>query len=238
MKQFLDAFQGQIASNFRELILAIAYLNIGGRLLSGTNPDASVELFLDEDIRTEPLHVRELIPHTNSVAEGVLEHYQSKMVAAWSDLLAVLFAEFVRLHVAGTRHYREIGKRKTQVDFSDTTDMRVQIEQGLVAEFSFESYGKRVRTVNGVLNSEGKHAAELSIVKKHVLIRNAVQHHSSKVYAHMLRELGSADVTVLDGNAKQKTFGLNTRIALSIPELDLLKRSLFRLSNEWRAHCG
>src|SRR5438445_1168293 len=103
MKKSIDEFQGQVAANFRELILAMAYLNIGGQLLAGANPDASVELFLDEDIRTEPLHVRELLPHSGAVGASALELYQNKMIAAWSDLLGTLFEHFVRLHIDGVR---------------------------------------------------------------------------------------------------------------------------------------
>jgi hypothetical protein len=234
MKQSIDQFQGQIAAHFRELILAMAYLNIGGQMLAGANPEASVELFLDEDIRTEPLHVRELLPHSGAVGAGALELYQNKMIAGWSDLLGTLFNHFVRAHVDGVQQYAELKKRAARIDFADATDFKTQLQKSLTAEFSFESYADRVRTVNSVLNPESKHGGELGTIKKHVLIRNAIQHHSSQVHGQMLRELGAAQVTLLDPKAEAKGCSLNERIRLSIPELDLLKRALFRLSNEWR----
>lgn len=238
MKQSIEQFQGQIAANFRELILAMAYLNIGGQMLTRANPEASVELFLDEDIRTEPLHVRELLPHSGAVGSGVLELYQNKMIAGWSDLLGILFDHFVRLHIDGIRQYSELKKRAARIDFADATDLEVQLRNSLTAEFLFESYADRVRTINSVLNPESKHAEELAVIKKHVLIRNAIQHHGSQVYSQMLRELGTANVMLLDPNARPRAHSVNERIGLSIPELDLLKRALFRLSNEWRNRCA
>lgn len=238
MKTAINEFQGQLSDYFRQLILAAAYLNIGGREISGAPADVSVQLVLDKDITTEPLLLRALLPFSRSVAEGILELYQNKMIASWSDLLADLFAHFVNMHFRGSRKFLELKKRTVRIDFSLDADLLEQVGAGLITDFSFQKYGERVKIINSLLNPYGRHEAELSTISRHVLIRNSVQHHGSRLYRDMLRELGESKLLVLDANADAKELNVNDQIILSLPELDALKRGLFRVSNEWRVNCG
>jgi hypothetical protein len=238
MKALIDKFQGTISDNFRQLILAVAYLNIGARVISASPTDASVELSLGKDIKTEPFYLRELLIHSGTVEEGVFELHQNKMIAAWSDLLGDLFSCFVDMHFSGVRKFHELRKRTARLDFSLETDLLEQISTALIADFAFQRYADRVKIVDELLNPDGKHSAELSTIKKHVFIRNAVQHHASRVYRDMLRELGCSKLAVLSGDADLRELDLDDRVLLSVPELDSLKRSVYLVSNEWRRHCG
>ena len=116
--------------------------------------------------------------------------------------------------------------------------MSEQIRTALIADFAFQRYADRLKIVNELLNPDGKHSAELSTIKKHVFVRNAVQHHASRVYRDMLKELGCPRLAVLSGDADQRELDVDDLLLLSVPELDALKRAVYLVSNEWRKHCG
>lgn len=158
MKAAIDKFQGAVSDNFRQLILAVAYLNIGSRVINTSPTDASVELSLGKDIKTEPFYLRELLIHSSTVEEGVLELYQNKMIAAWSDLLGDLFSFFVDMHFSGIRKFHELKKRTARLDFSLETDLNEQISSALTADFAFLRYSDRLKIVDELLNPEGKHS--------------------------------------------------------------------------------
>jgi hypothetical protein len=56
------------------------------------------------------------------------------------------------------------------------------------------------------------------------------------VYGDMLKELGSTNVAVLDGDGKSITLATGDAIRLFVPELDQLKGALFRLTNAWSSN--
>jgi hypothetical protein len=233
MANLIHEFQGKIATYFRQLTLATAYVSIGSQYLKKAPSTASVSLKLSVDVSTEPMHVNDLMPQEGAVAAGVSELFHMKAVAAWSDLLNDLFAQFVSLHLNGTKSFPELRRRTTRIDFSVTSDINSQLREGLLADFAFEKYADRVRIINRILNPSSLCEAELSTIKKHVLIRNAVQHHGSHVYGDMLKEIKSTNVAVLDGDGKSMTLAAGDAIELFVPELDQLKGALFRLTNTW-----
>lgn len=234
MATLINNFQGQIATYYRELTLATAYLELGSQQLAKAPPHASVALKLAPDVTTEPMQLVELLPHRGAVALGVAELFQTKAIAAWSDLLNQLFGHIVTLHLDGTKSFPELKRKRTLIDFSISSDIKSQVQQGLIDDFSFEKYADRVRVINRVFNSSGLHQDALSTIKKHVLIRNSIQHHGSTVYPDMLTEIGSKHVVLLDHESKQKSLAVGDAIRLFVPELDQLKSALFRVTNTWR----
>lgn len=235
MTAHIDNFHVQIAANFRQLILATAYLHIGSQNVAGASMDASVALTLAPDVTTEPMYLRELLPHSSAVAQGISELFQTKAIAAWSDLLNALFAHFVTDHFEGRKRPPELKRRTTRIDFSSETDVASQVREGLISDFAFEKYTERIKIINRMLNPESECQEELSIVRRHVMIRNSIQHHAGIVYDDMLRELGSQQIEFLDNNGNPITIRAGEPIRLFVPELDHLKGALFRLTNFWRA---
>lgn len=235
MTTHIDNFQCQIASYFRELILAIAYLDIGSSNLASASKDASVALTLAHDLTTEPMYLRELLPHSAAVAHGIAELFQTKTIAAWADLLNSLFAYFVTAHLEGQKRIPELKTRSVRIDFSSEIDITSQLREGLIADFAFQQYAEKVKIINCILNPDGRCEDELSIIRKHVLIRNSIQHHGGTVYEDMLKKLGNQHLVIFDHEGNSIKRQVEEPIALFIPELDHLKGALFRLTNNWRA---
>lgn len=238
MSALIDAFQASLAAGFRELVLATAYLEIGHRATMQSPPTAAVSLILADGISTEPMFLHELQPHRGAVVFGIAELFQTRAIASWSDLLNDLFAKFVEEHIAGVRNIPAFKKRSTRLDFASSANVLDQIREGLVSDFAFSKYADRIQTIGRVLSLSAHSAAELQIVRKHVFIRNATQHHGSKVYEDMLRELGANSISVLNGAGATINLIENQHIALFVPELDRLKSALFIITNEWRGQLG
>lgn len=234
MASLILRFQAQLSSHFRELILAHAYLLIGNEQIAKASPLASVRVLLGEDITTEPFSLKELVQHSSAVNDGLLELFQTKVIATWSDLLSTLFSEFVAQHLAGKTLYPQFKKINAKLDFSAPGSLEDQLKEALIAEFAFKPYKERVAPIAAILAPAGLLDDELKLIKKHVLIRNSIQHHESKVYADMLKELGTNQLAILDHKGASFSIPSGQHISLSIPELDALKRALFRLTNEWR----
>ncbi len=234
MQKVIDQFQTTLTSCFRELVLATAYLQIGQQALFRSPQDASVSLVLAEGLETEPMFLRELQPHSAAVAFGVAELFQTKVVAAWADLLNGLYEQFVNQHISGHRHFPAFKKRTTKLDFGSSEDVLTQVRAGLVADFAFSKYSERIQTVDRAFAPDEVRARHLQLIRKHVFIRNATQHHGGRIYEDMLRDLGAGSVQVLDANGRAKSLNLGESIELHVPELDHLKSSFFIVTNDWR----
>ncbi len=132
----------------------------------------------------------------------------------------------------------ELKQWTARIDFSVNADMKVQVRDGLINDFRFQPYSERIRVLVHILHQRDVHAEELSIVKKHVLIRNSIQHHGSCVYPDMLKNIGSQHLRILDDSAVEKNLKANDKIVLSVPELDHVKGALFRITSAWRNIVG
>jgi hypothetical protein len=196
--------------------------------------DASVALTIAPDVTTEPISLRELLPHSSAVDQGITELFQTKFIAAWSDLLNNLFKHFVIDHLEGRNRFPELKHRSTRIDFSSEVDVASQVREGLISDFPFDKYAERIKIINRVLNPESKCQDELSIIRRHVMIRNSIQHHEGIFYEVMQRELGSQKILILDSNGNQIYICAGESIRLFVPELDHLKGALFRLTSFWR----
>lgn len=235
MSQPIDVFQGLLARYFRELILATAYLELGTGLIKASPANASIALTLSPDITTEPMYLHELLPHSSAVAHGASELFQSKAIAAWADLLNLLFEMFVIAHIEGKTQYPELKKRNTRLDFTSIDDINTQIRLGLVADFAFGKYADRIKVINQILNPQGDFQVQLFVIKKHVAIRNANQHHGGRIYDDMLKDLGTDKLEIFDHVGNPKLLAAGQLVELFLPELDRLKSALFCFTNLWKA---
>jgi len=234
MKSLIDNYQKSISDYFRQLTLALAYISIGAKTISASPQNISIQLTLDKDIVTEPMFLKDLLAYNVNVEDSMLELFQHKLIAAWHDLLTDLFLHFLEQHFSQKRRFTELKRKAPKIDFSSDIDLVIQIREGLLVDFSFEKYTERIRIINGILNPAKNCDNELSFIKKHVFIRNAIQHHEGQVYNDMMKELGIAQLQMLNKEAENTLLKVDDKIKLSIPELDALKRALFRISNEWR----
>jgi hypothetical protein len=230
----IDEFQLLLTNRFRELVLATAYLQIGEQSIIRMPAAFSVSLTLADGATSEPMALQELRPHSGSVGLGIAELFQTKVIAAWADLLVELFEYFVQMHLEGRKAFPALRKRTTKVGFSDAVDLVEQVRQGLVTDFAFQPYRDRIKIITSVLIPSASGNRALQTIKKHVSIRNSTQHHAGRVYGDMLRELSVSSLDVLDATGRKVSLNEDDVINLYVPELDQLKGALYIITNQWR----
>lgn len=234
MKSIIDHFQLKMNQNFAEFTLATSCAEAGLNLISKSNKGATVSLTLGEDLYSEPVTFGELLTASSDFLSNSIALYQNIMIAAWSDLLDEVFNYFICKHFNGELKFSSLKKQTIKLDFSLSTSMEDQIKNALINEFSFKNYTDRFKIISSILNENNDSSLEEYIIKKHVLIRNAVQHHNGIAYSDMFKLLGETTFSVLNREGSSTNIKCGEKIYISVPEFDLLKRSLHLLTQRWR----
>ncbi|WP_176322447.1 hypothetical protein [Burkholderia vietnamiensis] len=235
VERIIDVFKLKLNSLRRELFVSAAVVQLGGQALAHPqNRPGSVSLRVAADTVSEPYPVDVLLPHMGIIKNVVCELFQGKIISAWHDLLDELYEFLIREHFDGRRQFPEAKKIKPEVNLQATQSWQEQVLKSAVDNFGFLEYGDRVKPINLTLNPAGENTEQFALILKHVHIRNAVQHHSSKVNENMQRKLGRDEIELLDDQCDKRRFALHDFIEISIPEIEALYRALWLLTNVWR----
>jgi hypothetical protein len=234
MKKIIDNFQLKMNQNFAEFTLATSCAKAGLDLISKSNKEATVSLNLGDDLYSEPVTFGELLTSSSDFLSNSIALYQNIMIASWSDLLDDIFSYYVCKHFKGEFEFTSLKKQTIKLDFSSSIPIEKQVSNALINEFSFKNYADRFKIINTILNLNKDSVFEEKIIKKHVLIRNAIQHHNGIAYSDMFKLLGVSSFSVLDSGGEDENVKSGEKVYISVPEFDLLKRSLHLLTQNWR----
>ncbi|EGR2734309.1 hypothetical protein HYO53_22030 [Vibrio parahaemolyticus] len=235
MEKIIDTFQKKINDNFSEFTLATSCAEAGLNLISQSSSDSTVSLYLGDDLYTEPVQFVELLDISSDFISNTVSLYQNMMVAAWSDLLDDLFNYYLDLHFSGKFSFSSLKKQNIKIDFVSGIHFESQIKDSLKRDFAFKNYNDKIKLIVETLGQNSTNTAELNVIRKHVLIRNAVQHHNGVAYSDMFKLLGSTSMEVMDRYGKPQIVSSGEKILISVPEFDLLKRSLQLVTQIWRS---
>jgi len=238
MKGVIDKFQERIGTIFSEFMLSTACTKAGLGLISQGNPTNTVSLMLAQDLFTEPMTFAELLQNKRELESRSIAHYQNMMIASWSDSIQDLFKCLLEMHFKGVRKFTELKKQNVKLDLSIDISIETQAVDMLLKDFSFWPYPDRFKLINQVLNPSKDLDSESLNIRKHVLIRNAIQHHNSVAYQNMFDQLGVKEFDVFDDKGVPFKVTVDNVIYMSVPEFDRLKRDLYLLSQKWRSHCA
>lgn len=232
MHSHIDEFQQQIRNYFNEMITGVAFNTMAG--LSAPGSDATVTITMAEGVTREPIPLVDLVQYTGAVIAGVTELYEVRVIAAWNDLLMKIFDTLVSGHFSGRSKLPALGVQKGAIDFSSDASLPEQFQKAMIKDFSFIKYQQRLATIGKLLKSDANMDAPLKKIRTHVELRNSFQHHNGVVSGEILKTLGTNEIVLLDGEGKPQTFKENARIQLFPPELDLLHKSLYQVTLNWR----
>jgi hypothetical protein len=139
----------------------------------------------------------------------------------------------VQEHFAGRRISHTLGTVALKVNLGSVEPIADQISSLAIDAFRFLKYSERIRIVRALLPLPPANEDRLSCVKKHVEIRNSIQHHGSRVNAGMLRNLGNVVVPITQQDGTTRDYRDGERINLTLTELSRLKGNMFVISNAW-----
>ncbi|WP_125920059.1 hypothetical protein [Pseudomonas sp. p99-361] len=235
MKEVIYNFQDDLGGLFRELILGLAAHEIGIGFMRGS-PNNHVSVQLAHGAVSEPVSITALIEKEATVRRGAVELFQNKAIARWSDLLSALYREAVGKHLRRERNFSALKSVRVKYDFGSAIDLVSQIQDSIGHDFDFSDYKTRAAAVKDIFGFE-EVGGELAMIKKHVEIRNAIQHHGGRVHEGALRILGLGALDVVNENGDRVKLSLGDSIDISVMEVDLLKSALYVVSNYMEAKC-
>jgi len=219
---------------FKEFLAAWVMYTIGRNNLPNIANDTAISPCVGYKQRFEPIPIAVIKRFVTGYPHFVLEVYQGKFVYLVNQLMDDLFCILLDEHLGKTRPFVELKTQQVKIDFSTEEDLITQLKENCARDFTFYRYSDRLKIVNNALNLSNDGHDELVNIKKHILIRNVLQHSNGVVDNHMLKELGLKEFELADEQGKMMTYTKGDKIMLSIPELYSLMSSFLGIVQEWR----
>jgi hypothetical protein len=230
----IDQFIVKVNLLLKEFLAAWTMYDVGRDAIDTISNDVSIAPCVGYNQRVAPIPILFIKQYKRQYPHFILEVYQNKLVQVWNGLLNDIFCLLLEEHMAGTRKFVELKKQQIKVDFRSDEHLLVQLKESCSKDFAFWEYDDRPKVINNVLNPDGKRQKELRNIRKHILIRNVIQHAGGIVNDYLLKELGSKEIILKDKVGKQMSLKKDDKILLSIPELYDFLSCLLYVAQTWR----
>ena len=158
--------------------------------------------------------------------QGIIALAQNELVQEWHGYLDAVFVEALRQCLGKREFQSRLPKMKVELPdliWNRKTDMVESVCKSLEEPFSFCNYPEKILILTALFNVESDDGIEFE-VKKHVMIRNVLQHNHGVIRSIDLKRIGreGQNVSVLEQNRKVCKFGLGDKIELSVAEIENL----------------
>lgn len=232
--ELINTFIGEISEKLREFTIAYAMHSAGYDFIQNMNDgQEGISLWLGKNVYTERIRIPIVKAYSERFPFFLTEVFQNQFVQIFNDYLNALFDELITLHFSKKRQFLELKTQVIKVDFSNMGNLISEIRKSLLEDFKFKDHKERLNLINRVFNPDLSAEEYLMIVKKHIHIRNAVQHRNGYVDGYILEKLGTNKIVLLDVIGKDKCFALGEKMLLFPTELEKFKKSLIMLSQTW-----
>lgn len=246
MVAILDLFDNLIEDlnyTFDGLVTALILHDRGNYGLENMD-NKTISFKVDADLKMEPIPLSSIIKFKNYYPNFLFETYHGKIVQIWNNFLEDLFGVFCDLHFEGKRNFIELRKQQIKLDFNSETALKTQLQEGIISNFSFLSYDKRIKIINNIFISPPDYhipfdrSKELLNIKKNIIIRNSYQHNNGLLDKFAIKKLGGNEIQVLNNQGDIILIKENGKIPLSLPEIYSFRTSVLRMSQIWRVIYG
>jgi len=219
---------------FKEFLAAWVMYIIGTNNLPNIAKDTMISPCVGYKQRFDPIPIAVIKRFTTGYPHFILEVYQGKFVCLVNRLLDDLFCVLLDEHLRMTRRFVELKSQQVKIDFSIEDDLPTQLKMNCARDFTFFRYSKRLEIVNKALNPNNNATDQLANIKKHILIRNALQHSNGIVDDFILRELNLTEFELADEQGKMMSYKKGDKVFLTIPELYSFMNAVLGIVQEWR----
>lgn len=230
----LDGFVEQVQSHFKAFILARTCHELGSSVVDVMTDDTLATATIGLNVKMEPIPVSELRAFRAIYPDFVVEVFHGKLLQHWTDLLHSVFSYYLDLHLSGVRQFAELGKTQVRIDLGQAMPAVDQLRESLCTDFDFRKQAERQHLVARLRDAAGDAKDEADTILRHVHIRNAIQHHHGVAREFVFKELGCQELTLLDESGTPQAFRTDDKVAVSVPELDKLRRALLVTAQRWR----
>ena len=150
------------------------------------------------------------------------ELVHAQLIQKWYGFLNQLVEQMVYDHVSGVRLYPKIRNKKVELNLEVVERNNLvqiqEISRRFREAFDFEKGYEKLAQVANWLNIEVDKDLKDSI-KKHIIVRNLLQHNHGCIRDSNLKELGKASIQLIDESINIKEFKVEERVKISIYEL-------------------
>ena len=221
---------------FKEFLAAWVMYTIGRDNLPRIANDTAISPCVGYNQRIEPIPIAIIKRFVVGYPHFILEVYHGKFVHLANRLMDDIFCVLLEEHLLKTRPFVELKTQQVKIDFSAEEDLLTQLKENCAKDFTFYKYSERLKIVNKALNPGNDGQDQIANIKKHILVRNAIQHSNGMVDDYMLRELGRTDFELADERGNMMTYTKGDKVMLTIPELHGFMSSLLGVVQEWRVN--
>lgn len=170
------------------------------------------------------IRISDVLDNYQRRSSSTEELVHTQMVQQWYDFLEDIYSYLLRDHVIHGIPHPKLGIVTTKLDLRKPGDWIERAVAGAVREFSFTDAASKFRTVARALEVEVPQEL-FAAVKKHVQVRNILQHNDGVLRRSDLRSLGAVGSFItLQGNSNGPVqFNLGERVVVTFSELVTLR---------------
>lgn len=230
----LDELIEQVEAHFKAFVLARTCHGFGSSMLDKLSRGTLVSATVGLNMQIEPIPIAELLTFNKVYPDFVTDVFHGKLVQHWQDLLGRVFAHYVDLHLSGKRNCPELGQRGSRIDFRRQETPIEQVREALCRDFAFDQYSERQKLIVKLRDPAGTNKQEADTILQHVHIRNAIQHHHGILPDFTFKELGRADLRLLDEDGNEQPYRAGDKVSIKVPELNRFRRALLVTAQGWK----
>jgi hypothetical protein len=176
-------------------------------------------------LRTRARPIRALLDVFSQRDTVTNELIHAQVIQYWHDFLDELLAELVRRHLAGSRPYVGLGAIDLKLDCREITPANLvdRLVERAAKEFAFMESMEKLRVAAKALSASVPDTL-MRAVRKHVTVRNVLQHNDGILRHEDLRRLGlaGAGLPMTDSKGEPAVCHAGERVAVSFWELMLV----------------
>ncbi len=174
-----------------------------------------------EDSRVSlKMKVSEVLQLHKEHPTAVEEMVHARLVQQWHDFLESLYVQLVKEHLVEGKHHPGLETMSVKVDFRDPGDLAEDVARAATQQFAYSEAPAKLRTVAAALDVEIPTALSESI-RKHVAVRNVLQHNEGVLRDVDLRFLGreGSYITLQNNSDEPAATSVGERVKVTFWEL-------------------
>ena len=222
----------------KKIIKSSSIINIHKEIfLKQTN---EVEVVLDELLNKSEIY-SELIKNTTLI------YAQNKLLSSFVDFIEEVYLQLL-IHFIEANNFDNIklSKINVRIDMKNMQieDDRFQRDQSLTLRMIMKNIWDNFKflpfkeKLNEILNSVDFNLSEQDkiAIRKHIYLRNCIQHHNSHVQNDISKNIGRNDIPILNNNNELIYIKEWGKIELSFSEVTILKETLAAFCDNYEKH--
>lgn len=236
-----DRFHARMEEAFKLLVALDAAVNLGTRWLKDNvarYPDATLHTGVGPPtattVMTRPFPMSDAVQVLRGRPQLTTELVHGLVMQWWYDFLQEAFEAIFRDHLNGSKPRAKFERVDLRLEAGGGVPLLDAVVAGAARDFSFEPAHERLPKLAKVLGTK-LNADNVAIQRRHILVRNVIEHAGGVLRPDDLRPLGVSSIELFDADHDPVTFKAGDRLVLTVWEALRPVRHLAELADELAA---